>query len=112
MLEDIDGPNMEDYGFIHRDDLPDLDNLKDHLEGVAEAFYKSGDTDYLERCLDECFHILGMKLEAAPHPAVERCGNRNIMMYHIGYQRAQIDQMRREKCVSRGNRNPCGSREC
>jgi len=89
-------PTLEDHGLCRIDELPDLDHLKDHLLGVAEAFYETGDTHALENSLDECFHVLGMTLKPNAQPAVEKRGQRNLMMWHLGYQRASIDYLHGE----------------
>ena len=35
-------------GYIHENDLPDLDHLRDHVIGIMEAVYESGDIKKLE----------------------------------------------------------------
>ena len=52
----------EDHGYIHEDDLPDLDHIKDYLEGVLEAVYVTGDVEVLENCLDEICGQFDLKL--------------------------------------------------
>lgn len=86
-------PTLEDQGLCRIDEQPDIEHLKDHLQGVAEAFYRSGDTGDLERCLDECFHTLGLTLSPAAQPAMEKRGQRDLMHWFLGYQRSQIDFM-------------------
>lgn len=35
-----------------------LDAVRDHIEGIIEAVYKTGDVFMLESCLDEvCYHL-------------------------------------------------------
>lgn len=83
----------EDNGYTHERDMPDLEHLKDHLQGVIEAFYQTGDTQAIENGLDEMCHALEMPLKAAAMPAVEKRGERNMMQWYLGYQRSQIDLM-------------------
>jgi hypothetical protein len=62
--------NYEDYfydpwesspnGFIHEDDLPDLDFAKKMIKSVINAMYETGDIESLEDCLEElasCFQL-------------------------------------------------------
>ena len=85
-------PTPEDSGYIHQDDLPNLDRVRDFIEGVKECLYKSGDVGMMESHLDEICHELGMKLNAGD-PVIEKRGQRNMMTWYLGYQRAQIDQI-------------------
>jgi len=82
----------EDYGYIHQDDLPDLEGMRDWLQGVVEAMYKTGDVMEMERCLDELCHALDVPMVAAD-PAVEKKNQNRLMHWYLGYQRAQIDHM-------------------
>lgn len=52
---------IPDYqGWVHEDELPDLEHAKDMLESIINAIYVSGDIHQLEDCLDEltgCFDL-------------------------------------------------------
>lgn len=54
----------EDHGYVHEDDLPDFDKIKDHLRGVVESVYESGNLDSLEHCLEELCHQFDMHVPA------------------------------------------------
>ena len=72
-MDDIEpyeyGP--ETNGWIHEDDLPNLERIKDQLQGAIEAIYETGDVAMLESCLDEACHELGMTIKDA-EPKIER----------------------------------------
>jgi len=89
---DYEPPVPEDSGYIHKDDLPNLDRVRDFVEGLKECLYKSGDVGMMESHLDEICHELGMKLNAGD-PVIEKKGRTDYMQFHLGYQRAQIDQI-------------------
>lgn len=46
-------PSPELFGFIHKDEIPDIDICEDMLKGVIEALYLTGNVESLEECLDE-----------------------------------------------------------
>ncbi len=92
MLDYTDGPTMEDYGYIHEDNLPDLDNLRGHVQGVVDAFYKSGNINDMESGLEEVCAALDMPF-AAGAPAVEKRKQNDFMQWFLGYQRCEIDNM-------------------
>lgn len=50
----------EDY--VHIDSLPDFDHVKDHLEGVLQAMYVTGNVDALERSLEEVLAQFDMEI--------------------------------------------------
>ena len=59
--------------FTH-DDEPEytnLDHLRDHLQGVLDALYVSGDAYAMESCLDELCHQLGVTIPMGD-PVMER----------------------------------------
>lgn len=57
MLTDYDEclPDAED-GWVRVEDLPDLEHIKDHLQGMIDAIYETGDIFALEFSLDEICH--------------------------------------------------------
>ena len=83
----------EDYGYIHQDNLPDLNHLRDHVQGIIDVIYGSGNIRQLEFCLDEVCSELDMKLNAG-RPVLEKKKQNDLMNWHLGYQRAQIDKMK------------------
>ena len=103
MLEyDLDECHSE---WVHESNTPDLSHLKDHLQGVADAFYKTGDTQSLENCLDECFHALDMKLIPCDKPAMKSSKNPDLMQWYLGYQRSQIDFMNNNNLTAADYKN-------
>jgi len=58
--DDYMGP--EDNGWIHEDDLPDLDHGKAMMLSVINAIYETGDTEQLEDCLDELAALFDLRL--------------------------------------------------
>lgn len=55
-------PRPEDYGYIHENNLPNLDLIRDFLIGIIESVYVTGDIDALENCLDEICCEFDLKL--------------------------------------------------
>jgi len=94
-LLDPDSYPDEDWGF-DRDLMPNLENLRDHVQGILEAVYKTGDIRELENSLDEVCIEIGIPMNAK-NPLIEKRGNRNMKMWHLGYQRAMLDQNHKEK---------------
>ena len=54
---------LRENGYIHESELPDFAQIKDHLKGIIESVYETGDVAMLESCLDEVCHQFGIKLE-------------------------------------------------
>lgn len=82
-----------DHGWIHEDDLPDLDGVKDFLTGVLEAVYVTGDVDALENCLDEICSQFDLKLPAGlPVLAKKKTENFSDQLFKFGValSRAQL----------------------
>lgn len=61
---DPDPITPADYGWIHKDDVPDLDHCMDMLKGILEAVYVTGNVEELENCLDELSGQFDLKLPA------------------------------------------------
>ena len=36
--------------------------LRDWMEGVRQAVYETGDIESLENCLEECFHLVDVRM--------------------------------------------------
>ncbi len=86
-------PTPADYGWVHEDDLPDLDHAKDMLEGVLEALYVSGDVEKLEDCLDELTGCFELKLPATA-PLLEKKGmNLNLLSAFAGYTKQYAEAL-------------------
>lgn len=67
--EDDMGP--EDNGWIHEDDIPDLDFVKGMLEGVRGAVYETGDIENLEDCLEELLSTFELRVPET-EPVLEK----------------------------------------
>jgi|TARA_R110000868_G_C10970190_1_gene769683 hypothetical protein len=61
MIDHSDCPS--DHGYFHESELPDLDHLTDHVKGILEAIYSTGDCAQLERCLEEVCGELNIAFE-------------------------------------------------
>jgi hypothetical protein len=59
---DTDYFDAADMGYIHVDDLPDLEHCKELLRGVLDSIYCSGDMVALENNLDELCSQLEVKM--------------------------------------------------
>lgn len=61
MLDYSDCPS--DHGYFHESELPDYDHLKEHVQGILDALYKTGSVTQLERCLEEVCEELEIAFE-------------------------------------------------
>ena len=52
----------EDNGWVHEDDIPDLEFIKDMLVELTCSIYKSGDMDILQSSLEEILAAFDLKL--------------------------------------------------
>ena len=68
------GRTPEDYGWVRVDEIPDLDHMKDFLQGLIEAIYVTGDVDHMETCLEEVASQMGLKLPIGA-PKLEKINN-------------------------------------
>ena len=75
----------EEHGYIKASELPDLDHMWDHMQGVLEALYTTGDMEALESSLEEVCAELNVPMPKAS-PKIN-------LQYHLGYQRGVIDSM-------------------
>lgn len=92
--EDLDPDSeleMESFGYVHVDKLPDYDRLRDQIQGIIEAMYQTGEVMRLESCLDEICRELGINIHPGD-PILEKKTERE-MQWYLGYQQAQIDRM-------------------
>jgi hypothetical protein len=71
----------------------DTDHLREHVQGIVEAVYVSGDVMKLESCLDEVCYELGVNINQGI-PAIQKKKTFDLMQQHLGYQRAMIDNQR------------------
>jgi hypothetical protein len=86
---DYEFPTPQDEGWIHEDELPDLEHAKNMLISVRNAIYDTGDIETLEDCLEEllaCFELSIPKSE----PRLEKKRSeyeRNKLYFYSGYQK-------------------------
>jgi len=81
-------------GYINKDETPDI---RDAVERLGEAFYKTGNVAEMERSFDEISEMVEIGL-IGQDPAVvsiEWCEREkefsNMTQYHLGYQKAIMD---------------------
>ncbi len=89
---DYDYDYEEPAGYVREEEVPNLEHLRDHVQGIIEAVYESGDVMKLEFCLDE---VCG-ELDVAIHkgePILEKKKSNDLMQWYLGYQRATIDHL-------------------
>lgn len=89
---DYDEPTPADLGWVHKDNLPEMEAVEDFLQGIYEALYINGDVDKLEGCLEELFHQFNMKFELGEVQLVKK-KTRDLMQWYLGYQRAHLDHL-------------------
>lgn len=92
----------KEHGYIHQSDLPDFERIKDHLNGIIEAVYETGDVGMLESCLDEVCHEFGIKIKDK-HPKIIKIidDTDGLMHWYLSMQRSIIDDLngRGESCT-------------
>lgn len=92
---DYDPPTPADYGWIHEDDVPDLDHCTDMLKGILEAVYVTGNVEELENCLDELSGQFDLKLPAGD-PVLCRKPTKfseKLFEFGVALSRAQAGQV-------------------
>lgn len=93
---DCDPVTPADYGWVHEDDVPDLDHCKDMLQGIIEAFYQTGSVEELENCLDEICGQFDLKLPAGQPVLINRPSqnfSEKLFAFGTALSRAQADQL-------------------
>lgn len=90
MLDYSDCPS--DHGYFHESEIPDTDHLKDHVTGILESLYKTGDIKKLESSLEEVCSELGVSFNPS-RLLLEKKEKQNMMAWHLGYQRAMMDSV-------------------
>ena len=102
MLEYLIDPDLieetpEDYGYIHKNDMPDIDFIKNQIQGVLHAVYVTGDVMMLESSLDEICHELNIKIHQGA-PVINKKQPTTLGVY-IDYQRTLINSFKTRKGV-------------
>jgi len=83
----------EDLGYIHEDDLPNIERLRDLMSGVMEAMYETGDVSMMESCLDEVCGELNLKINPND-PIIEKSGRPSLTSWYLGYHKATLDSLK------------------
>lgn len=60
--ESYDCKTPADYGWVKEEDLPNIDSIKDFLQGIVESVYFSGNVKDLEYCLESICCELKIKI--------------------------------------------------
>jgi hypothetical protein len=68
----------------------DTELVRSNIKEIVKAMYLTGDVAYMESCLDEVCHELDIEINKGD-PVLECKGERNLMTWYLGYQRAVID---------------------
>lgn len=74
-------------------DSVDTYHCADMLTGVIECVFQSGDIDKLKDCLEELAAELDVKFPTT-EPVLEKKNTNRLMHWYLGYQRAQIENMK------------------
>lgn len=64
----------EDLGWVSESEMPKVNIVKDYLQGVINAVYKTGNIFELENCLDEICEQFDLKLPQG-NPVICRKSN-------------------------------------
>lgn len=88
-------PTPEDFGWIHEDNLPNLDLCKKTLNSAIEAVYFSGNIDQLENCLDELCAQFDLMLPARESALVRdpKKFSEKLFDFGVALSRAQAEQI-------------------
>lgn len=70
---------------------PDFTHIRDHVEGILEAMYQTGNIDNLESSIEEVCYELGVLFENREPLMMEKRQNDSVQ-WHLGYRRGVIDQ--------------------
>jgi len=79
---------MDEFDEYER--LPDLNHIRDHVIGIMEAFYETGDPMKLEASLDEVCYELDIPMKKGD-PVMQK--KRNLMREYLDEQKKHIDKM-------------------
>lgn len=90
-----------DYGWIHEDDVPDLELCQEMVERVIEAVYTTGDVDALEGFIDELAGLFDVKMPKTD-PVLEKKGSVRVdrtleswLQFNQGYNECLRNQATR-----------------
>jgi hypothetical protein len=81
---DFDPPTPADYGWIHEDDIPDLNSTKCFIKGMLESVYLTGNIEKLEECLDEICGQFDLKLPEGKPVICRKFQNFSDELFDLG----------------------------
>jgi hypothetical protein len=99
-LEDLCDQSYRDLGYIHEDEIPDIDKIKNHMKNVMRCMYETGHVQKMECLLHEICNELLIKVKSSRVLIEKREQSENISWYS-GYQRAIIDSQNNKKQVTK-----------
>lgn len=74
--EDYEPESPADYGWIHEDDVPDLDACRGFIEVLIKSVYEVGNIEILEDALDELAAQFDVKMpDNDTQPILEKKGS-------------------------------------
>lgn len=71
---------LEERGYIHEDNLPDLDNVRSNIKEIIKAMYLTGDVAYMESCLDEVCYELNIDIDKGD-PIIGMIGKQHFLNF-------------------------------
>lgn len=89
----------EDFGYIHEDDMPDYENIKDMFTGVLEVIYKGRDVNDLDFLCEEICGALEIPMPSGPilvqhKQNEEELRKQRMFQWFTGYTRAHAEFIR------------------
>ena len=92
-------PSPEEFGYVHKNDMPDIEHCKDMITGMIESMYQTGDVASLESCLDELVHQFNMKLPTGD-PVIEHkstTGSESGLSSWLRFNQQHNEQLRTQQ---------------
>jgi len=86
----------EDYGWIRREDVPDIEMVRHFFEAVMECLYKTGKLSDLDSHMEELAAYLEVDFPNE-ELKIQKKDDKKEALYMLGYQRAMIDYKQRIK---------------
>lgn len=88
-------PTSTESGWVHQDDLPDLEGVKDYLKEILRSVYVTGDIEELENSLGEICSQFDLKLPAGEAVLCRKLKNfsDNFFDFGVALSRAQTVQL-------------------
>lgn len=90
LLEDVPDQSYRDLGYIHENDIPDIEKIKHCMENVMKCLYESGNVKDMENFLHDICEELYIKVDSKK-TLIEKKSQSEKISWYAGYQRALID---------------------